>query len=174
MRRVNASGEALAAFQFSTRPFLLTANVKRVEPVLTVADRVSARLEESRLLVSHLVALTVEKAGIYAMEFTPPTNFVVAGVRSGGVEQDWKLSEGKVRVAFAGRVLGTTNLEVQLEQALKTFPAQITLAPLRAAGAAHETALIGVAAAPGLRVKTGEMTGVREIPVAQLGTRAER
>ena len=172
LRRVNASGETLAAFQFSARPFLLTANVKRVEPVLSVTDRVSARLEESRLLVSHLAAITVEKAGIYAMEFTAPTNFVVAGVRAGTVEQDWKLSEGKVRVAFAGRVLGTTVLEVQLEQALKTFPAQITLAPLRAAGAAHETALIGVAAAPGLRVRTGEMSGLREIPVAQLGSRS--
>jgi hypothetical protein len=172
LRRVNASGETLAAFQFSARPFLLTANVKRIEPVLSVTDRVSARLEESRLLVSHLASVTVEKAGIYAIEFTPPTNFVVAGVRAGGVEQDWKVSEGKVRVAFAGRVLGTTVLEVQLEQALKTFPAQMTLAPLRAAGAAHETALIGVAAAPGLRVRTGEMTGLREIPVAQLGSRS--
>ena len=172
LRRVNASGETLAAFQFSARPFMLTANVKRVEPVLSVTDRVSARLEESRLLVSHLASATVEKAGIYAIEFTPPTNFVVAGVRAGSVEQDWKVSDGKVRVAFAGRVLGTTNLEVQLEQALKTFPAQITLAPLRAAGAAHETALIGVAAAPGLRVRTGEMTGLREIPVTQLGSRS--
>jgi general secretion pathway protein G len=172
LRRVNASGDTLAAFQFSTRPFLLTANVKRVEPVLTVADRVSARLDESRLLVNHLVTLTVEKAGIYALEFTPPTNFVVAAVRGGGVEQDWKMSEGKARVSFAGRVLGMTNLEVQLEQALKIFPAQIALAPLRATGAAHETALIGVIAAPGLRVRTGEMTGLREIPVAQLGTRS--
>jgi competence protein ComGC len=172
LRRVNATGDALAAFQFSARPFLLTANVKRVEPVLTVADRVTARLEESRLLVSHLATITVEKAGIYSIEFTPPTNFVVTAVRSGGVEQDWKVAEGKLRVAFAGRVLGTTFLDVQLEQALKTFPAQITLAPLRATGAAHDTALIGVAAAPGLRVRTGEMTGAREIPVAQLGTRA--
>ena len=54
LRRVNASGEALAAFQFSARPFLLTANVKRIEPVLTVADQVKRALEESRLLVNHV------------------------------------------------------------------------------------------------------------------------
>ncbi len=172
LRRVNASGEALAAFQFSTRPFLLTANVKRVEPVLTVLDHVLARLEESRLLVDHSLVLTVEKAGLYTMDFTPPANFAVAGVHGDGVE-DWKVSEGRLRVAFASRVLGARNLQVQLEQALKTFPAQITLAPLRAAGAAHESTLAGVAAAPGLRVKTGEMTGLREIPVAQLPTRSD-
>ena len=133
LRRVNAAGDALAAFRFSARPFLLTANVKRVEPILTVADRVTARLEESRLLVVHAAALTVEKAGLYAIEFTPQTNFVVAAVTGEGVE-DWKVSGGTLRVSFASRVLGSRNLEVQLEQALKTFPAQIALEPLRAAG----------------------------------------
>jgi type II secretory pathway pseudopilin PulG len=172
LRRVNAAGDALAAFRFSARPFLLTANVKRVEPILTVADRVTARLEESRLLVVHSAALTVEKAGLYAIEFTPQTNFVVAAVTGEGVE-DWKVSGGTLRVSFASRVLGSRNLEVQLEQALKTFPAQIALAPLRAAGAAHETAQVGAAAAPGLRVKTTELTGLREIPVAQLPSRTD-
>ena len=172
LRRVNASGEALASFQFSARPFLLTANVKRIEPVLTVSDQIKARLEESRLLADHYFVLTVEKAGIYSVDFTPPANFAVAGVQGDGVE-DWKVSEGRLRIAFAGRVLGTRQLQVQLEEALKTFPAQITLAPMRAAGAAHETTLAGAAAAPGLRVKTGEMTGLREIPVAQLPSHAD-
>ncbi len=172
LRRVNASGEALASFQFSARPFLLTANVKRVEPVLTVSDQVKARLEESRLLADHYFSLTVEKAGIYSVDFTPPTNFAVAGVQGDGVE-DWKAGDGRLRVAFASRVLGTRSLVVQLEEALKTFPAQITLAPMRAAGAAHETTLVGAAAAPGLRVKTGEMTGLREIPVAQLPSHSD-
>ncbi|MGD1084446.1 MAG: hypothetical protein ABSA47_06790, partial [Verrucomicrobiota bacterium] len=172
LRRVNASGDALAAFLFSARPFSLTAGVKSVEPVLTVADRVTAHLEESRLIVVHAVALKVEKAGIYSLELTPQTNFVVAGVKGDGVE-DWKASEGKLRVSFASRALDGRNLEVQLEQALKTFPAQITIAPLRAAGAAHQTAQVGAAAAPGLRVKTSEMTGLREIPVAQLPGRTD-
>jgi type II secretory pathway pseudopilin PulG len=172
LRRVNASGDALAAFRFSARPFLLAATVKRIEPVLTVADRVTAHLEESRLIVVHATALTVEKAGLYAVEFTPQTNFVVAAVHGDGVE-DWKVAEGKLRVSFASRVLGSRQLEVQLEQALKTFPAQIDLAPLRASGAAHETAQVGAAAAPGLRVKTAEMNGLREIPVAQLPARTD-
>ena len=91
LRRVNASGEALAAFQFSARPFLLTANVKRVEPVLTVADRAGARLEESRLVVNHVLALMVEKAGIYILELTPQTNFAVAARAwrgGGGLESE--------------------------------------------------------------------------------------
>jgi hypothetical protein len=172
LRRVNAAGDALAAFRFSARPFSLAAGVKRVEPILTVADRVTAHLEESRLLVVHALALTVEKAGIYSLEFTPQPDFVVAAVKGEGVE-DWKTADGKLRVSFASRVLGGRNLEVQLEQALKTFPGQIVVAPLRAAAAARQTAQIGAAAAPGLRVKTSEMTGLREIPIAQLPARTD-
>ncbi len=172
LRRVNASGEALAAFRFSARPFLLAATVKRIEPVLTVADRVTAHLEESRLIVNHAAALTVEKAGLYSVEFTPQTNFVVAAVRGEGVE-DWKVAGGKLRVNFVKRVLGARQLEVQLEQALKTFPAQIDVAPLRATGASRETAQVGAAAAPGLRVKTAEMNGLREIPIGQLLARTD-
>jgi type II secretory pathway pseudopilin PulG len=172
LRRVNAVGDALAAFRFSARPFSLAATVKRIEPLLTVADLVTAHLEESRLLVVHAAALTVEKAGLYAVEFTPQANFVVAAVKGEGVE-DWKVADGKLRVSFASRVLGTRTLEVQLEQALKTFPAQIDIGPLRATGATRETAQVGAAAAPGLRVKTAEMNGLREIPVAQLAGRTD-
>ena len=172
LRRVNASGDALAAFLFSARPFSLAAGVKRVEPVLTAADRVTARLEESRLAALHAVDLTVDKAGIYAVEFTPQPGFVVAGVTGEGVE-DWKVNGGKLQINFASRVLGRRHLEVQLEQALKSFPSQITLAPLRVSGASRETAEIGASAARGLQVKTGEMTGLREIPAAELAHRTD-
>jgi prepilin-type processing-associated H-X9-DG protein len=172
LRRVNASGDALAAFLFSARPFSLAAGIKRVEPVLSVADRVTGRLEESRLVALHSIGLTVEKAGVYALEFTPQPGFVPAGVTGEKVE-DWTWSEGKLRVSFSSRVLGSRHLDVQLEEPLKSFPTQFPIGPLRATGASKETAQIGAAAAPGLRVKTAEMTGLREIPVGQLPNRTD-
>jgi prepilin-type processing-associated H-X9-DG protein len=172
LRRVNAGGDALAAFVFSARPFSLAAGVKRVEPVLTVADRVTARLDESRLTAVHAVDLLVEKAGIYALELTPQAGFAVANVTGAGVE-DWKLNEGKLQINFASSVLGPRHLDVQLERALKSFPQRITLAPLRITGASHETAEIGAAAARGLQLKTEEMAGLREIPAAQLPRRTD-
>jgi hypothetical protein len=60
LRQVNATGNALAAYQFNARPFTLT--LKPIEPVIGVTDRVSARLEETRLAVAHHLALNVEKA----------------------------------------------------------------------------------------------------------------
>ena len=170
LRQVNATDGALAAYRFTGRPFALALKLRRIEPVITTDDRVRTRLEETRLLVSHSLALRIEKAGIYALELAPQTGLVVADVRGEGVE-DWKVSEGKLRVNFSSRVLGQRDLTVQLEQALKSFPDQIGVAPLRVTGATKETAQIGAASAPGIRLKTAELTALREVPMRALQSR---
>ena len=72
LRQVNAPDNAVAAYRFNARPFTLALRLKPVEPVINVADRVNARLEETRLVVAHGLTLNVEKAGIYTLELTPP------------------------------------------------------------------------------------------------------
>src|SRR5437899_1466632 len=81
LRQVNASAGALAAYRFYGRPIALSVNLRRIEPLINVASRVTARLEEARLLVAHAVTLNVEKAGIYSLEFSPLENFTVTDVR---------------------------------------------------------------------------------------------
>jgi type II secretory pathway pseudopilin PulG len=171
LRQVNATDGALAAYRFHGRPFTLALRLKRIEPVITVADHVTARLEETRLLISHNLALDVEKAGIYSLELLPQPGFVVADARGEGVE-DWKFADGKVRVNFCARVLGSRKLDVQLEEAHRAFPSQIAVGPLRVTGATKETAQIGAAPAPGISLKTGELQGLREIPARMLPRRA--
>ena len=172
LRQVNAPAGSLAAYRFSARPLALALKLKRIEPVMTASDRATARLEETRLLASHTLTLHVEKAGIYNLELQPQTGFVVAEVRGEGVE-DWKIADGKLRVSFANRVLGARKLEVQLEQPLKKFAGQFVIEPLRVIGATKETAHIGAASAPGLRLKTAELVGLREIPVNRLPSRTD-
>ena len=172
LRQVNATGDALAAYQFNARPFTLALKLKHIEPVIGVADRVSARLEETRLVISHNLALNVEKAGVYTLELAPQPGFAVADVRGDGVD-DWNFSGGKILVNFSARLLGSRQLDVQLEQAVKNFPEQISVAPLRVTGASKETAQIGAASAPGIRLKTGALSGLREIPVDRLPNRSD-
>ena len=167
LRQVNATGNALAAYQFNARPFTLALKLKPIEPVIGVTDRVSARLEETRLAVAHHLALNVEKAGIYTLELVPPPGFAIADVRGDGVD-DWHVHDGKILVNFSARLLGARRLDVQLEQALKNFPEQISLAPLRVTGAAQETAQIGAASAPGIRLRTAALAGLREISANRL------
>ncbi|MEQ2009851.1 MAG: hypothetical protein ABMA26_23955, partial [Limisphaerales bacterium] len=171
VRQVNASTGTLFAWRFNARPFSIAARLKRIEPVLETAARVTARLEESRLVVSHALNLSVLKAGIYTAELTYPTNFNVTDVRGANVE-DWKATAGKLKVNFTQRVLGVHRLDLTLEQAHKTFPAQITVDAVRVTGATKETAFIGAASAAGIRLKTDTLTNAREIPIAQLNQRA--
>ncbi len=172
LRQVNAAGSALAAYQFNTRPFTLELKLKHIEPVISVTDRVNARLEETRLVIAHCLGLSVEKAGIYTLELTPQPGFAVADVRGEGVD-DWNFTGGKILVNFSARLLGAHQLDVQLEQAIKNFPDQISVAPLRVAGAAKETAQIGAASAPGIRLHTAALGGLREIPVNRLPDHAD-
>ena len=78
LRQVNAPDNAVAAYRFNARPFTLALKLKPIEPVVSVTDRVNARLEETRLVISHGLALNVEKAGIYTLELTPQS-----GIRRG-------------------------------------------------------------------------------------------
>jgi type II secretory pathway pseudopilin PulG len=172
LRQVNAPDNAVVAYRFNARPFTLALKLKHIEPVITVTDRVNAQLEETRLVVAHTLALDVEKAGLYSLELLPQAGFAVADVRGDGIE-DWKIVEGKLVVNFSQRALGQRQLEVQLEQALKTFPERISIAPLRVTGAAKENSQIGVAAVPGIRLKTGSISGLREIPINQLPDRGD-
>ncbi len=172
LRQVNATGNALAAYQFNARPFTLALKLKPVEPVITVADRIRARLEETRLVIAHTLALNVEKAGIYTLELTSPPGFAIADVRGDGID-DWNVRAGKIVVNFSTRLLGARQLTVQLESAIKKFPEQIDVAPLRVTGAAKETAQIGAAAAAGIRLRTGTLAGLREIPVNRLPERTD-
>ncbi len=170
LRQVNAVAGSIAGYRFNGRPFNLAVKLKRIEPVVNVFDRVTARLEETRLLINHGLTLTVEKAGIYNLDLTPPPGIVVTEVRGEAVE-DWKIEQGKLRVNFSSRILGTRRIDVQLEQALKIFPEQITATPIRVIGATKETFQIGAASVAGLRLKTADLTGLREIPVNTLTTR---
>ena len=89
LRQVNAPAGALAAYRFNGRPVSIVARIQRIAPVLKLADRVTARLEETRLVVSHALNLTVEKAGIYALDLAVPPGFVVSEVKGEGMD-DWK------------------------------------------------------------------------------------
>src|SRR5437773_88586 len=172
LRQVNASAGALAADRFYGRPIALSVNLRGIEPLMNVASRVTARLEEARLLMSHALTLNLEKAGIYSLELSPLDNFVVTDVRGEGVE-DWKARDGKLTVSFVSRVLGERRLDIQLEQAHKNFPEQILVSPLRLAGAVKQTAHIGAASAPGISLKTAELNALREISINNLANRTD-
>jgi type II secretory pathway pseudopilin PulG len=205
LRQVNAPAGALAAYRFNGRPVSVVARIQRITPVLKLADRATARVEETRQVISHALNLTVEKAGIYALDIAVPPGFVVSEVKGEGVD-DWKATDGNLKISFASRVLGARKLDVQLERANKeltgqsnqsanaTFSASangtaplayqwrfngtnsqdiVTILPLVVTGATNVTTQLGAASAPGIRLKTAELTGLREVPITSLPNRSD-
>ena len=172
LRQVNAADQDFAAYQFNARPFTLSLAVKQLEPVIGATDQVNARLEETRLLASHHLTVTIEKAGVYRLELLPPPGFNVTDVKGDNLD-DWKMVTGKLQVNFASRLLGSYTLDVEMEQSQKTFPDRIDLGAVRVVTASRESAQIGVAAAPGIRMKTGALSGLREIPVSDLASHVD-
>ncbi|HWQ90462.1 MAG TPA: hypothetical protein VN673_02235, partial [Clostridia bacterium] len=172
LRQVNAPAGALAGYRFNTRPVSVLAKVQRIEPVLKVTDRLTTRLEETRTLASHVLDVTVEKAGIYSLDLVPQPGFVVTDVKGEGID-DWKAVEGNLRISFGARVLGTRKLHIQLEQAHKEFPNAITILPLGIQGATNITTQLGAASSPGIRLKTGQLSGLREVAVSSLPARTD-
>ncbi len=173
LRQVNAAAGAHAAYQFYGRPFTLGLRLQRIEPLVSIDDRVTAHLEETRLVLTHVFSLSVEKAGIYTLELSPQAGFVVTDLRGEDI-QDWKITNGKIMVNFNKRVLGKRRLEIPLEQSWKTLPDKLALEPLAVKGAARHVANIGALAAGGLQLKTStdELVGLREIPITQLPGRS--
>ena len=159
LRQVNAPDNALAAYEFDARPLTTSLKLTPIEPEINVADRVNAQLEETRLVIFHHLTLDVSRAGIYSLELAPQAGFAITDVRGDGIE-NWNLINGKIHVNFSDRVLGSSQINVQLEESLKTFPDKINIAPLHVGGAANETAQIGATSAPGIRLSTGALSGL--------------
>ncbi len=172
LHQVNAPAGMRAAFRFFGRPCAIAARVRRVEPEVRLADRLTVRLEETRLRLLHQLQLDVEKAGIYHWDLALPPGLAVSQVRGEGVD-DWQATGAVLRVRFARRVLGHRALSVELEQPFSSVPDSLVVAPLEAADAARQTAEIGVAGAPGFSLKTAELAGLREIPATRLPGRTD-
>ena len=133
LRQINAPAGALAAYRFNGRPVAIGLKLHRIEPVISVAERVSARMEETRVLSSHSLTLNVEKAVVYMLELFPPSGFLVADVRSEGLE-DWKFTDtgatGKVLRKFlqpgAGAAQAPTGIGTAAQNLSRSNPASLS------------------------------------------------
>src|SRR5205814_9951857 len=80
LRQINAPAGALAAYRFYGRPLALGVKLRRIEPVINAATRVTIRLAEARLPVSHALMLNVEKSRLHSLELSTLNTFTVTAV----------------------------------------------------------------------------------------------
>lgn len=172
LRQINALSGNLAAYRFQSRPLGLECQIRPVEPQLTMSDRVACRLEESRLLVNHVMTVQVEKAGVYALDFELPGGYTINQIQVEGLE-DSQSSDNHLHLNFHSRLLGSRTITLSLEKAFDTLPDRISMASISMAQAIKSSSRVGVSTSTGLRVKTSALSNLREIPVRQLPDRTD-
>jgi hypothetical protein len=159
-------------FRFPARPGEVVFDVQALEPRLSacMGTRLGIRPEGLDVLV--LAQVTVERAGLFALDFDVPADLDVNDVQIKGAElDDWTLQrqDGKpslLHVALRDRLLGHAQVRVQGRSALEIpeaegAPAVVRAMPLmKLRGAHHVRGYVAVHVAPALDHSVKESRGL--------------
>ncbi len=176
----------LAAYRYSMLPFELILHVEKVEPRVRASQYAEVFLEPQKLTVDLLAVFTIERAGLFQLEFDIPRGFGVRQVRGdncGGAtpaQVDSHQLEGenntRLKVNLAKKAIGNVGLLVTLERSLDDANLLIpsdtaTNIPLqipRVATAVEQLQGGAIVYAPeSLRVNPGDLQGLRTVSFAE-------
>lgn len=132
MPRAPASGTAdgpwALSYRFAVVPFDLALRVEKISPRITVDAFVDARLEPEEIVSELQVIYTIDKAGIFGLEFEVPEGYTLRGVRgfsAAGVEaaavESHRVSPDdptRLTVNLSRRAIGRVGCTVTLRRAI--------------------------------------------------------
>ncbi len=175
------------AYRYATVPFTLTLDVEKVQPRITVDSLLEVDLQPDRLTLDLTAVYTIEKAGVFRLEWDIPPGFDVRHVRgepvgkARAVQVDSHFLEGdkKTRLVanLSRKAIGKVALRVRLQKDLHRpelltptgKAAQFTLPIPRVPEAAAErsTGRMVVYAPESLRLTPEKTAGLRSISVRE-------
>jgi hypothetical protein len=182
-----AKGKWDFSYRYAALPFDLALRVEKVQPRIIADSFVEVRLAAESLTERLLTVYTIERAGVFRIEFDVPEGYDVRSVRgkqapgaeAAQVDSHHLEGENKTRlvVNLSRKALGKVAVEVQLYKAL-TEPdllaptgkaAAIPLVIPRVAPAAveRETGRLIVYAPESITVNPTATGGLRSIPIAE-------
>ncbi|HJN10075.1 MAG TPA: hypothetical protein QF564_15420 [Pirellulaceae bacterium] len=118
----------LAAYRYSILPFELILHVEKVEPRIRAVQYVEVFLEPQLLTVDLLAVFTIERAGVFELEFDVPPGYTVRQVRgdkgtgAAPVVVDSHQLEGennsRLTVNLSAKAIGKVGVFITLERSL--------------------------------------------------------
>ncbi len=175
----------LFAYRYATLPFELALSVEKVQPRIRAAQWVEAYLQPEKLTLDLLALLTIERAGVFQLEFDVPEGYKIVqveGVEAAGAAaaaRDTFHTEGenntRLKVNLSRKAIGRVGLLIQLERVLDdpnllSPTGQASQIPLPLPRVATEVeSLEGrviVYAPESLRVNPLEQEGLRSVSLA--------
>lgn len=175
------------AYRYATVPFTLTLDIEKVQPRITVDSLLEVDLQPDRLTLDLTAIYTIEKAGVFRLEWDIPPGFDVRDVRgepvgkAKAVQVDSHFLEGdkKTRLVanLSRKAIGKVALLVRLQKELqrpelltptgKAARFALPIPRVPKAAAKRSTGRMVVYAPESLRVNTEKTAGLRSISVRE-------
>ena len=182
-----AKGNWDFSYRYAALPFDLVLAIEKVQPRVIADTLVEAHLGTEDLTLDAVTVFTVERAGVFRLEFDIPEGFdvrAVRGVAVGGataaqVDTHHLEGEKKTRlvVNLSRKALGRVSLEVQLHRALhepdllaptgKAAAVPLPIPRIAPGAVERETGRIVVYAPESLTVNPSKSDGVRVVTAAE-------
>ena len=176
------------AYRYATVPFTLTLDIEKVQPRITVDSLLEVDLQPDRLTLDLTAIYTIEKAGVFRLEWDIPPGFDVRHVRgepvgkAKGVQVDSHFIEGdkKTRLVanLSRKAIGKVALRVRLQKDLhrpelltptgKAAQFALPIPRVPEAAAERSTGRMVVYAPENLRLTSEKTAGLRSISVREV------
>jgi len=182
-----ARGKWDFSYRYAALPFDLALRVEKVQPRILADSFVEARLGTESLTERLLAVFTIERAGVFRLEFDVPEGYDVRYVRgkqapgaeAAQIDSHHLEGEKKTRlvVNLSRKALGKTAVEVQLHKALsepdllaptgKAAAIAIVIPRVAPATVEREAGSLIVYAPESITVNPTAVAGLRSIPIAE-------
>lgn len=170
------AGEALEArqvfvYRFPSAEHEFEVAVDRIQPVVSVSERVVYKLAETDRIIDAAIELDVREAPVREWDFLIPEDYSVVAV-SGASIADYIVASAadagrrNLKVIFNADVSGRQLVTLQLEKNLAAVAGDWVLPRIEYPGAESLRGDIGIAGDPGFRIVSGETDLLAERPLS--------
>lgn len=183
MAPASADAGGTFAYRYAALPFDLRLRVEKIEPRITVDSLVEAWLEPDRLTVDVQALYTIERAGVFRLEWELPAGFEVRSVRGHAVAGAEPVSvdgfsvegdeKNRLVVNLSRKALGRVGLAIELQRRLeepdllsptgKAATIAVAVPQPPSQGIERSSGRIVVQAPQSLRVNPAKTDGLRSI-----------
>ncbi len=175
------------AYRYATVPFTLALELEKVQPRITVDSLLEVNLQPDRLTLDLTAVYTIEKAGVFRLEWDIPPGYDVRNVRgepvgkAAPVQVDSHFLEGKDKthlvVNLSRKAIGKVALLVRLQKDLhrpelltptgKAAQFSLPVPSLPKGAAESSNGRLAVYAPESMRVNAEKTVGLRNIAIRE-------
>lgn len=162
------------AYQFANTPYTLAVSVDDIVSEYSASERLVLSMQDNDLVFSGSIELDVRDAPVRELAIETSPDWIVANV-SGKALSDYDIrdSGGKrvIHLFFREAVLGATLLDIRLEKSLADKQTAFEAPSFKLLHSKSVRGYIVIAAEKGVRIKSDQFSGLREVLTGSVETR---